>query len=134
MGVVHPTGKNAHPLRALYAQLHRNSVSIHGPEVRRLADAAADCDVAVAVGVNERNSEASDSTLYNTLLYLGHDGRVLGKHQLIPTAGERLVWGQAQAVTWRCSIFHSSRRWTALLGELHAACPLCAHGVGRRFT
>ena len=89
-----PSGKT-HPLRALYARLHNNSVSIPGPEVSRLAEAAGDCGVTVAIGVNERNSEASDSTLFNTLLYVG-DGGVLAKHRkLIPTAGERLVWGQA---------------------------------------
>ncbi len=87
---------HTHPLRALYAQLHRNSMSIPGPEVSRLAQAAADCRITVAIGVNERNAEGSNSTLYNTLLYLGSDGRVLGKHRkLIPTAGERLVWGQS---------------------------------------
>jgi nitrilase len=92
-----PPGKT-HPLRALYARLHSNSVAIPGPEVSRLGEAAADCGVTVAIGVNERNSEGSDSTLYNTLLYLGADGHVLGKHRkLIPTAGERLVWGQAPA-------------------------------------
>ena len=90
-----PSGKT-HPLRALYARLHANSVAIPGPEVNRLCEAAADSGVTVAIGVNERNSEGSDSTLYNTLLYLGAEGRVLGKHRkLIPTAGERLVWGQA---------------------------------------
>lgn len=90
-----PSGKT-HPLRTLYARLHANSVSIPGPEVGRLAEVAGDLGVTVAMGVNERNSEASDSTLYNTLLYLGADGRVLGRHRkLIPTAGERLVWGQA---------------------------------------
>ena len=86
---------HTHPLRALYSELHRNSISIPGPETEQLGEVAADCGITVAMGVNERNSEASDSTLYNTLLYLGPDGQVLGKHRkLIPTAGERLVWGQ----------------------------------------
>jgi nitrilase len=89
-----PSGKT-HPLRALYTELHRNSITIPGPETDRLGEVAASCGMTVAIGVNERNVEASDSTLYNTLLYIGSNGEVLGKHRkLIPTAGERLVWGQ----------------------------------------
>lgn len=89
-----PAGQT-HPLRTLFAELHGNSVSIPGPAVSRLAEAAGDCRITVAIGVNERNTESSDATLYNTLLYLGADGRVLGRHRkLIPTGGERLVWGQ----------------------------------------
>ena len=93
--VWHIPAKDTHPLRELYSELHRNSVTIPGAVTKRLGQAAADCGIAVAIGVNERNTEASDSTLYNTLLYLGADGAVLGRHRkFIPTAGERLVWAQ----------------------------------------
>lgn len=86
---------HTHPLRELYAELHANSISIPGPETDRLGAVAAEAGVTVAMGVNERNSEASDTSLYNTLLYMGSDGSVLGRHRkLIPTGGERLVWAQ----------------------------------------
>jgi nitrilase len=80
--------------------LHRNSISIPGPETARLCEVAAECRIAVAIGVNERNTEASDGTLFNTLLYIGPDGAILGAHRkLVPTAGERLVWGQGAEAT-----------------------------------
>ena len=89
-----PSG-HTHPLRELYSELHANSISIPGEETARLGEAAAEHGVTVVMGVNERNSEGSDSSLYNTLLYLGPQGSVLGRHRkLIPTAGERLVWAQ----------------------------------------
>ncbi len=86
---------HTHPLREVYTELHTNSISIPGPATRRLGEAAADCGIAVAIGVNERNTEASDTTLFNTLLFIGPDGRVLGRHRkFVPTGGERLVWGR----------------------------------------
>jgi len=86
---------HTHPLRHLYAELHRNAVSIPGPEVARLAQAAGDCRMSVAIGVDERNAEGSNMSLFNTLLYLGPNGDVLGTHRkFVPTAGERLVWRQ----------------------------------------
>ncbi len=88
-----PSG-HTHPLREAYSELHANSITIPGRSTDRLCKAARAAGVAVAIGVNERNSEASGSTLYNTLLYIGPDGTILGRHRkLVPTAGERLVWG-----------------------------------------
>lgn len=88
-----PSG-HTQPLREIYTELHANSVIIPSEATDRLCEAAREAGVAVAMGVNERNAEASDSTLYNTLLYIGPDGKILGKHRkLVPTGGERLVWG-----------------------------------------
>jgi nitrilase len=88
-------GGHTHPLRELYTELHANSVSVPGPETEVLGAVAAECEVTVAIGVNERNSESSDSTLFNTLLYIGPDGAVLGRHRkLVPTSAEKLVWGR----------------------------------------
>jgi len=88
-----PPGRT-HDLRDAYARLHANAISIPDNSTRALCDAAGSAGVAVAIGVNERNSEASGSTLFNTLLYIGPDGTMLGRHRkLVPTGGERLIWG-----------------------------------------
>ncbi|MFH1680697.1 MAG: carbon-nitrogen hydrolase family protein [Candidatus Eisenbacteria bacterium] len=82
------------PLRDLYARLHANSISIPGEAADRLSAAAREAQIAVVIGVNERNTEASGGTLYNTILVIGPDGALLGKHRkLVPTTAERLVWG-----------------------------------------
>jgi nitrilase len=86
---------HTHPIRELYSVLHANSVSVSSPAVLTLCREAARHGVTVCIGVNEKNDEGSDSTLYNTIFYIGPDGTILGKHRkLVPTSGERLVWGQ----------------------------------------
>jgi nitrilase len=87
-------------LRALYAELLDQSVTVPGPETERLGAAAREAGVAVAIGINECNAEASGSTLYNSLLFLDGEGRLLGCHRkLVPTGGERLVYGQGDGST-----------------------------------
>lgn len=89
-----PAG-DTHGLRALYHELLANAVTIPSDATERLCAAARDAGVVVAIGVNERNAEASGTSLYNTLLLTGADGRILGAHRkLVPTAGERLIHAQ----------------------------------------
>ncbi len=50
------------------------------------------------MGVDER--EQHGSTIFNTLLYFGPDGRLLEKHRkLMPTGSERTVWGMGDGST-----------------------------------
>jgi nitrilase len=87
-------------LRRLYAELLANSVSVPSDAVTRLCDAARGHETTVVMGINECNSEASKTTLYNSLLYIGGDGAILGKHRkLVPTGGERLIYGQGDGST-----------------------------------
>jgi len=66
------------------------AVAVDGPQIALLAEAAARHRMYVCVGIIERDG----GTLYCTAVYLGPQGRVLGKHRkLMPTALERLVWG-----------------------------------------
>ena len=83
-----------------YAELLEQSVEIPGPVTEVLSQAARQAGVYVAMGLNERNAQASNASLYNTLLYIGPDGDLLGKHRkLVPTAPERMVWAQGDGST-----------------------------------
>jgi len=87
-------------LGQLYAEFLAQSIDIPGHDTLRLGEAAREAGAWVALGVSERNGEASGASLYNTLLYLDDQGNVCGKHRkLVPTGGERLVWSQGDGST-----------------------------------
>lgn len=94
-----PAGRTA-VLRELYGELLDNSVAVPGEATARLGAAAREAGVCVAMGMNEINVEASGTTLYNSILYIDGEGRILGTHRkLVPTAGERLVHAQGDGST-----------------------------------
>jgi len=83
---------------AWYAMLVDQSVVVPSPVTERLAQAAREAGVYLVMGVNER--EPHGATIYNTVLYFGPDGTLLGKHRkLVPTGSERTVWGMGDGST-----------------------------------
>jgi nitrilase len=53
----------------VFAELRENSVSIHGPEVAQLSQAARDLQIGIIIGINERVEQGPGAkTLYNSLL------------------------------------------------------------------
>lgn len=87
-------------LAELHAKLVEQAVSLPGHELAPLQEAAREAGVFVAMGVNERNAEASATSLFNTVVLMGPDGEVVAKHRkLVPTGPERLVWAQGDGST-----------------------------------
>lgn len=75
---------------AWYARLVDNAVRVDSTDLDPVRDAARDAGACVALGITERSS--SDS-LYNSVVYIGTAGQVLGRHRkLVPTGAERMVW------------------------------------------
>ena len=87
-----PAWNDGRFMRRLYAE----AVAVPGPATDRLAEAAREAAAYIAVGVNEIDG----GTLYNTLLYFAPDGELVGRHRkLMPTGGERTVWGYGDGST-----------------------------------
>jgi nitrilase len=81
-----------------FSRLLDQSVVVPSKTTEALGAAARKANAYVAIGVNERDS--ASTTLFNTYLYFGPDGTLLGKHRkLMPTGGERLVWGTGDGST-----------------------------------
>ncbi len=82
-----------------FEKLVRASILVPGPEIDRLCTAAREAGVHVVIGVNER-SPVSVGTLYNTMVFIGPDGTILGKHRkLVPTWAEKMTWAHGDGST-----------------------------------
>ncbi|ROT44095.1 carbon-nitrogen hydrolase family protein [Pusillimonas sp. NJUB218] len=84
-----------------FEKLVRSAIELPGPEIRRVAQAAKANGVHVVIGCNERNKNGI-STLYNTLVFIGPDGKILGRHRkLVPTWAEKLTWANGDGSSLR---------------------------------
>ena len=68
--------------RDLWAAYLQNSIEIPGKETEILCRAAKKADAYVAMGINERDGRYQ-GRMYNSILYVGPDGELLGAHRKI---------------------------------------------------
>lgn len=85
--------------RGKYLELYKNSLEIPGKDVETLSEAALQNEIIVVMGANEKE-KGRIGTVYNTQVFIGSDGRLLGKHRkLVPTFTEKLIYGGGDGST-----------------------------------
>jgi predicted amidohydrolase len=86
--------------RARLAHLD-SGVEIPSVTTDRLCQVAGDAGIDVVIGVAERDPRTRGTT-YCTLLFIGREGRILGRHRkLKPSYAERTVWGEGDGSSLR---------------------------------
>ena len=82
----------------LIVAMQREAVRIPSEDTDALCEAVRRANVNCVIGLNELDDRPGSLTMYNTLLVLARDGRLLGRHRkLIPTHSERVYWGMGDA-------------------------------------
>ena len=82
----------------LHERLLNNAIVMESDDLLPLYEAARKHKVTIVCGIEERDSQLSRTTLYNTVITIGEDGELLNKHRkLMPTNPERMVWGFGDA-------------------------------------
>lgn len=85
-----PVGQRKPEGREAFRAYWEQAIDLDGPEVETIAAAAAATGIFAVVGCIEREH----GTLYCTVLFFDGANGLIGKHRkLMPTAGERLIWG-----------------------------------------
>lgn len=91
-------GTDREALTKLHEMALSQAISLQKDDLLPVREAAKANQVTVVCGMNERDSERSQTTLYNTVLTIGPEGEVLNRHRkLMPTNAERTFWGLGDA-------------------------------------
>lgn len=97
--------------RDLFARYAKSAVTDEGDDVAFIKDLAKRFAMNIVTGVIERAGRAEgDGTLYCSVLFISSAGVLIGKRRkLMPTAAERVIWGQGDGSTLDCVDFDHGR-------------------------
>ncbi|WP_048645643.1 carbon-nitrogen hydrolase family protein [Nitratireductor soli] len=85
-----PIGMRKPEGREAFKAYYERAIDLDGDEVALIAEATAETGIFAVMGCIERDG----GTLYCTVLFFDGEQGLVGKHRkLMPTAGERLIWG-----------------------------------------
>lgn len=80
--------------KALYAEYHKNSIMLNGPEIKRLIKLSNSRQIYLVFGITEKLE--NNGSLYCSMVYISPTEGLLGVHRKIkPTGTERVIWGEA---------------------------------------
>lgn len=82
----------------IHSRYRNNAVDIDGGALAPITKAANKHGMTVVCGISEIDRRYSGSTLFNTVVVIGPDGKILNRHRkLMPTNPERMIWGMGDA-------------------------------------
>lgn len=91
-----PVGSRTAEGRDWFRRYYESAIDVPGLATERIAKIAAENKLNMVIGVIER----AGGTLYCSVLSFSADGQLLGKRRkLMPTAAERVIWGQGDGST-----------------------------------
>lgn len=78
----------------IYKRMYDSAPDLSRDDLKPIREAAKEHGIVVVIGINEKASEMSAGTLYNSMVTIDATGETLSVHRkVMPTNAERTVWG-----------------------------------------
>ncbi len=111
---------NAPDQKQAYAYYLDAAVELDGPQLRLIADAAAEHRVFTYLGIVERRASTARGSVYATLVAIDPERGIVSAHRKVqPTYEERLVWAAGDGNGLRVHTFTGREGETARVGGLN---------------
>ncbi|MBL7174782.1 MAG: carbon-nitrogen hydrolase family protein [Desulfobacteraceae bacterium] len=82
----------------LAARMIETAILWNGEEAQKIAATAKQAGVNCVIGCNELHDIPGSRTIFNSLIVISREGKVVGRHRkLMPTHSERVYWGMGDA-------------------------------------